>query len=317
MKPIVSVVIPNFNNTTLLGELIDCFKKQTLHSWELIIVDDCSTDNSYEYALSYTSDTRIKVYMRDREPKSGQTCRNIGLEKATGKYTIFPTHSFKPREDYQSLHKNDVVWGKRVSSDILYHFLSNDYPYLVVSCIYKKESIRSIKWNEDIPVRQDLVYNLNMLFAGLKFDFCDSAEYDYFYRGAHSANNVSRNMTSPIKYEGMKKVFDFMYGEIEQYTIKQKELYLKGIKRYIVTYANLLVSENVQELYQDFLLYCEAHYNTFFIARLKFANICLKNVSSIHRKEVSWIVFMLLFWHKFYLDLVKKAFSRVLHKYFK
>lgn len=341
MKPIVSVIIPNFNNTVFLGEMIDCIKKQTLSSWELIIVDDCSSDNSYQYALSYTNDKRIKVIQRNREPKGGQTCRNIGFENSVGKYVIFfdsddliadncleqrvdflevhddldfaifPTHSFKPRVDYKTLNINDVVWGKRSDGDVLYRFLSNDYPFLVVSCIYRRSSILTISWDESIPVRQDLMYNLNVLFNGLKYDFCDSASFDYFYRGAHSVNNVSRNMTSTLKYNGMKNVFNFMFTKVEKCT-NNESFYKKGIKRYIVSYANLLVSDNKSDLYKDYLMFCRSYYGNFTILRLKLAEICIRGISSSYRKEVSWIVFMILFWHKFYLDLVGKAFRRIL-----
>ena len=87
---IVSIVIPNFNNTQYLKEIVDCIKRQTFLDWELIVVDDVSTDNSYEFALELAiSDSRITVLQRDRLPKGGQTCRNIGLKNAKGKYVIF------------------------------------------------------------------------------------------------------------------------------------------------------------------------------------------------------------------------------------
>lgn len=118
-------------------------------------------------------------------------------------------------------------------------------------------------------------------------------------------------MTSPLKYNGMKSVFDFMFAKVEKCS-NNESYYKKAIKRYIVSYANLLVAEDKCDLYEDYLMYCRSHFDAFTNFRLKLAERCMKGISSTHRKEYSWVVFMLLFWHKFYFDLVGKAFRRLL-----
>ncbi|KAF0132912.1 MAG: glycosyl transferase family protein [Candidatus Saganbacteria bacterium] len=84
MSPKVSVCIPNFNRSNYLKEAIDSVLSQTFTDFELIIVDDLSTDNSAEVVRSY-SDSRIKFYVNKR---------NLGLvgnwneclSKASGEY---------------------------------------------------------------------------------------------------------------------------------------------------------------------------------------------------------------------------------------
>ena len=83
----LSVIIPCFNNGKFLKEMMDCCLRQTFVDWELIIVDDQSTDNTthqliQEYVLR---DNRIKFYVRDRLPKGSVVCRNIGFDKSCGK----------------------------------------------------------------------------------------------------------------------------------------------------------------------------------------------------------------------------------------
>ena len=63
---------------------------QTSPSWEWIIIDDGSTDNSWEKLLSLQAkDERIRLFQRNRAPKGACTCRNIGIDKARGDYLLF------------------------------------------------------------------------------------------------------------------------------------------------------------------------------------------------------------------------------------
>lgn len=343
-NPIVSVIIPNYNNKYFLDKLVLCIKKQTLKDWELIIVDDASTDDSFESASKHADvDPRIKVLQRNRMPKGGQTCRNIGYDSSQGKYviffdsddlisenclrqrveymeahpdidfSIFPSHSFKPREDYQTLQKLDVCWGKRGNGDVLEKFLKNEYPFLVVSCIYRRESIQNIKWREDIPVRQDFMFNLSVLFADLKFDYCDYAEYDYFYRVEHSANNVSRNMTTPEKFHGMLSVFGFCINEIQKYDCVNQKKYLRALEKYIVNYGGQVAVSNVEDQCAEYLNFCSQNFSNFFCARLKIAFCLVKKWNGQSKTLFSYVIFMLLFWHSFYFKMIKKGFRKLIY----
>ena len=58
-------------------------------NWELLIIDDCSTDNTQDIIRSFEKvDNRIKFFIRNRMPKGAQTCRNIGLHKASGEFSV-------------------------------------------------------------------------------------------------------------------------------------------------------------------------------------------------------------------------------------
>jgi glycosyltransferase involved in cell wall biosynthesis len=62
---------------------------QTYKYWEMIIIDDCSTDNSYDIALSYAAnDRRVKVYRMEKNSGTA-LCRNKAIEISTGEYLAF------------------------------------------------------------------------------------------------------------------------------------------------------------------------------------------------------------------------------------
>lgn len=87
----VSIVIPNYNRETLIGETFDSIIAQTHQNWECIIVDDGSTDHSVQVIQNYVQkDSRFILIERTSDyPKGANSCRNIGLKNAVGDYIIF------------------------------------------------------------------------------------------------------------------------------------------------------------------------------------------------------------------------------------
>ena len=84
---LVSIIMPNYNGEKYLNETIESVLSQTYPNWELLFVDDCSTDSSLEIVESY-NDIRIKVFQN--EVNSGAAVsRNWALREATGKWIAF------------------------------------------------------------------------------------------------------------------------------------------------------------------------------------------------------------------------------------
>lgn len=87
---LISVVIPVYNNENVINETLDSVIRQTYNNWEVLCVDDGSSDSTAEIIHRYCQkDSRIKYVLRSEYPKGGSHCRNIGLQNATGKYIIF------------------------------------------------------------------------------------------------------------------------------------------------------------------------------------------------------------------------------------
>ena len=89
MSPLISIITPNYNCARFIAQTIESVLAQTHTDWEMLIVDDCSTDGSYEIALEYAArDPRIKV-MRNERNSGAAVSRNRALDAAQGEYIAF------------------------------------------------------------------------------------------------------------------------------------------------------------------------------------------------------------------------------------
>ena len=87
----VSVIISLYNYEKYIGECLESLLAQTLHDFEIIVVDDCSTDNSLEIVKSYVPkfDGRLRFTQTAQNTGGGGEPRNIGLNMAQGEYVFF------------------------------------------------------------------------------------------------------------------------------------------------------------------------------------------------------------------------------------
>lgn len=90
--PAVSVIIPLYNVAKYIGECLDSLLAQTFQDFEVIVVDDCSTDNSVAIVENYIPkfDGRLNlVHMNKKSEGGGYMPRNKGIELSSGKYIFF------------------------------------------------------------------------------------------------------------------------------------------------------------------------------------------------------------------------------------
>lgn len=114
----VSVVMPVYNAQRFLKEAIDSVLSQSFSHFELILVDDCSTDASYEIMLQYEKkDIRVRTY-KNSENKGVSYTRNFGVSKATHNYVAFIDSDDMWEKD--KLQKQMELIGKYPQTDICY-----------------------------------------------------------------------------------------------------------------------------------------------------------------------------------------------------
>lgn len=87
MNDLVSIIMPSYNTEKYIAETIQSVIDQTYTNWELIIVDDCSNDNTDE-VVSQFDDARIK-YIKNSVNSGAAVSRNMALKEASGKWIAF------------------------------------------------------------------------------------------------------------------------------------------------------------------------------------------------------------------------------------
>ncbi len=87
-KPLITIIVPCFNAQNTIKETIESVLKQTYNNYEILIINDGSTDNSVEVCTNYThSDDRISIISINNQGVS--VARNIGIQHAQGEYIAF------------------------------------------------------------------------------------------------------------------------------------------------------------------------------------------------------------------------------------
>ena len=107
---LISVVIPVYNTSSYLARCIDSIFEQDLKDVELIFIDDCSTDNSFEVLNQFLKGRESENLTIVKNPKnlgSGET-RNKGISLAKGDYVIFVDSDDYVTSDYFQVLKNAI-----------------------------------------------------------------------------------------------------------------------------------------------------------------------------------------------------------------
>src|ERR1043165_1045 len=83
--PFFSVVIPTYNRADFIGDTLETVFAQTYPHYEVIVVDNCSTDGTHAAVDPYIESGRIRFFQNDQNRERAFS-RNVGLEKAVGDY---------------------------------------------------------------------------------------------------------------------------------------------------------------------------------------------------------------------------------------
>lgn len=119
MAELVSIIMPSYNTAKYIAETVQSVLAQTYQNWELIIVDDCSTDDTDEVVKPFLSDSRIR-YLKNEKNSGAAVSRNRALREAKGKWIAF-------------LDSDDLWMPEKLEKQIAfmkengYHFSYTDY----------------------------------------------------------------------------------------------------------------------------------------------------------------------------------------------
>lgn len=87
-EDLVSIITPTYNCASFIAETIESVRKQSYQNWEMLIVDDCSSDNTKDIVEQFSDDSRIKYYCLDCN-SGAAVARNTALKIAKGRWIAF------------------------------------------------------------------------------------------------------------------------------------------------------------------------------------------------------------------------------------
>lgn len=118
----VSVITPVYNRENWVENMIKNLPSQILEEIEFIIVDDGSSDKTYEEIIKRTKEDKRFVVIKSQENKGPYHARNIGLEKSQGEYIgFFDSDDNIPQDYFKSLYEQ----AKKQNADIIYTTFNN------------------------------------------------------------------------------------------------------------------------------------------------------------------------------------------------
>ncbi len=217
--PLVSIVVPCFNQAHFLGEAIDSALAQTYPAVEVVVVDDGSSDNSYEVA------GRRPEVRRLRQPNRGvAAARNLGLAESRGDFTVFldaddrllphavelgmEALAKRPRIALAAGMSRDigedgtVIRSRRqplVTQDHYLHLLEDCYIWSGSSVLYRRAPLESLAgFNQGLQAGDD--YELYLNLARRYPIFChDTVVTEYRRHGSNTTRDRALVLTSELR----------------------------------------------------------------------------------------------------------------------
>lgn len=252
-NPLVSIIMPVYNRDNFLVSTINSITNQTYINWELIVVDDGSTDLSLRILKDFAEeDSRIRVFSRPASRlKGANNCRNFGFEKAQGHFINFfdsddkmhPEFIRKKLIRFENEESIDLVLSKtikvftdghhelemrtKLTSNLLEDYITRKVSwYLPDGMIRRKALIVLDPFKEDLQAGQDRDFYIRLLYNCRKVEVIDAHLTYYHYHEASISQSLYRS-------GNLQMSLSHYYGLQDQVTfLKNKKLLSKNLKQH-------------------------------------------------------------------------------------
>jgi len=257
MTPLVSVLMTAFNRELYIAEAIQSVLDSTFKDFELIIVDDCSSDDTNKIARQFESkDPRVKVYLNEKN-LGDYPNRNRAISYATGEYIMFVDSDGKilidgiencintmmrfPSSSY-GIYSSKLIRELPIASKNAIHLHFFEIPFLIVGpggTIQRREFINSIGgYPEKYGPANDMYYHL---LAASKTDIV-LLNFEFIYYRRHDGQEINNK----LKY----LIYGYLYlkdalKELDLYLNRKelKWLNYKNKRRHFVNLTTFLLKE--------------------------------------------------------------------------
>lgn len=241
MQPYFSIIIPSYNRADLIGKTIRSILDQTFQDFEIIVIDDCSRDNTQEVVLAF-KDTRIH-YHKNNSNLERSASRNKGIGLSKGKYITFLdsddyyyVHHLQTSYNYLSNHSSEVYYqryaivdsagavtghGRKIKNRFFIQLLQEGTIFHLNGIFIKKEIADTTLFREDMNQSEDYEFFIRLLLSH-KLEYTNeisSALLQHEGRGVLNINKklLIRNMELLLKYITSNALFMDGYKQYLSY----------------------------------------------------------------------------------------------------
>ncbi|WP_445717953.1 glycosyltransferase family 2 protein [Flavobacterium sp.] len=255
----ISVILPVYNGEKFISDAINSILKQTHENFELIIVNDCSTDSTLEIISEFAlQDSRIKIITNPINKKLPASL-NIGHQNASGDYITWTSDDnlYKPNAfeeclhhlqnsnshivytDFDLINDNGTVLKRRTLSEPEYLVNGN---CVGASFLYKREVYETLKgYNEDLFLVEDYDFWLRALIT-FKFKYVPESLYFYRSHGDSLSSQIGNNeKKNNLWKENLTRMYD---GFLSNFTNKHE--FFSSLFTKQLTHQPILLSELLQ-----------------------------------------------------------------------
>ena len=224
--PKLSVIIPVYNTEKYLTKCLNSVCNQTLFDIEIICINDCSTDKSFEIVKQFAlKDKRIK-HLDLKENKGASNARNLGINEAKGEFIAFlDSDDYPERNDfYEKLYlkakeeNSDIIKGCYKNSDTGFidkaindkiRLDKNNFCATYTSAIFKSELIKENKIKFPlISDMEDPVFAFSCALNANKISLIDELNLIVTKRPDSLTSRVMSFKQIVDKFEGLKMIVD-------------------------------------------------------------------------------------------------------------
>lgn len=252
---LVSIITPSYNSAHYIQKTIDSVINQTYPNWELLVIDDCSSDNSVAIIENLSElDSRIKLVKLDKN-SGAAVARNTGIEHAKGRFIAFLD--------------SDDTWNPDKLEKQIEFMLTNDYAFTYTA--YHKVNEKG-KYLSQVKIPLKTSYNdlLKTCVIG-----CLTAMYDAKKLGKITFPLIRKRQDFALWLKILKKV-PFAYGLDEylaNYTVRNDSI---SANKFKAAQYNWHLYRKIENLSLIQSLYYFSHYMIKGIMRTKFPHLAQK-----------------------------------------
>ncbi|MCZ4409303.1 glycosyltransferase family A protein [Cryomorphaceae bacterium 1068] len=262
-KPIVSIITPNFNKGQFVEDCIRSVMGQTMLDWELLFVDDFSTDGSDELAKNLSVIDERVIYQQNQGKKGASSCRNQGLASAKGEYVMFldsddlltpdclerrvKTMRANPELDYAvypmglfhtKLGDSDIICNIPTDETPLNRFLNRDIVWLIAGPIWKKSVLDELGgFDDSLHSQQDYDLHVRALIADFSYKYFH-VEPDVFYR--QEVHSLPRLQSQTVEHFQFRFEMILHHAELLEKAGKLGEEKKLLLSRYLLDLAQMM-----------------------------------------------------------------------------